>query len=88
MWHAVDSWTCHVEQRHFGHEARKATWLYAVGVELPSLPWGPGAEPDAWVSWANADRYPDRKRIGKKAAAATPPEFRDVLLAMARSARE
>jgi hypothetical protein len=37
-------WTCRVEQGHFGHRARKATWLYACGVDpLPSLPWGPSA---------------------------------------------
>ncbi len=36
-------WTCCVEQGHYGHRARKATWLYAFGVELPSLRWGPSA---------------------------------------------
>ena len=36
-------WTCCVEQGHYGHRARKATWLYAVGVALPSLKWGPSA---------------------------------------------
>lgn len=34
-------WTCHVEQGHYGHRARKATWLYAVRCALPSLRWGP-----------------------------------------------
>lgn len=34
-------WTCCVEQGHYGHRARKATWLYAFGVELPVLRWGP-----------------------------------------------
>ena len=33
-------WTCCVEQGHYGHLSRKATWLYAVGVDLPSLRWG------------------------------------------------
>lgn len=33
-------WTCCVEQGHYGHRARKATWLYAVARELPSLRWG------------------------------------------------
>jgi hypothetical protein len=33
-------WTCCVEQGHYGHRARKATWLYAVRCELPSLVWG------------------------------------------------
>ena len=32
--------TCHVEQGHYGHMSRKATWLYAAGVPLPSLRWG------------------------------------------------
>lgn len=36
-----DGWTCHVEQGAYGHKARKATWLYAYGVELPDLKWGP-----------------------------------------------
>ena len=39
-------WTCHVEQGRYGHRAKKATWLYAHGVEdLPSLRWG--SDPDA-----------------------------------------
>lgn len=37
-------WTCCVEQGHYGHRARKATWLYAHGVRLPSLRWGPSAK--------------------------------------------
>lgn len=32
---SLDGWTCCVEQGHYGHRARKATWLYAHGVELP-----------------------------------------------------
>lgn len=36
-------WTCCVEQGHYGHRARKATWLYANGVDLPSLIWGASA---------------------------------------------
>ncbi len=46
-WIAADflgGWTCCVEQGHYGHRARKATWLYACGVRsLPSLTWGPSA---------------------------------------------
>lgn len=42
-WVAADfqgGWTCHVEQRQYGHRARKATWLYAHSVDLPSMKWG------------------------------------------------
>ncbi len=42
-WVMADSfggWTCCVEQGHYGHLSRKATWLYAVGCDLPSLTWG------------------------------------------------
>lgn len=84
-------WTCYVEQARYGHAAKKATWLYAVGVELPSLRWGcvPDRECDAPVSWCG-DRVAsgkDRPHLGKKARSATPDEFRDVLIAMARTAR-
>jgi hypothetical protein len=39
----VGGWSCCVEQGHYGHRARKATWLYAVNTALPSLKWGPSA---------------------------------------------
>lgn len=91
---AVDGfngWTCYVEQARYGHVAKKATWLYAHGVELPTLRWGhvPDTEVKALVSWCgNRVRSGEsRPRVGKRAAEATPAEFRDVLIAMARSAR-
>lgn len=34
-------YSCCVEQGHYGHRARKATWLYAVNCRLPELKWGP-----------------------------------------------
>jgi hypothetical protein len=82
-------WTCHVEQGRYGHPAKKATWLYAYGVdELPSLQWG--ADPDtksgALVSWCgnHTSKFDKRPRVGKRAAAATPIQFRDLLLSIAR----
>lgn len=80
----------HVEQGRYGHVAKKATWLYAFGVELPALRWGttPDSEITHLVSWCgnHVKTAELRPRVGK-AAATTPPEFRDVLLSIAASAR-
>jgi hypothetical protein len=93
----LGGWTCCVEQGHFGHVANKPTWLYAVGCELPSLPWGAGEQ--RLPAYA-VERYGYEKarRIGVMAAIggkdktrirnASPPAFRDVLIAMARSASD
>ncbi len=87
-----DGWSCYVEQGRYGHAAKKATWLYAHGVnELPSLRWGhvPDQQSRALVSWCgNHTKAGDtRPRVGKAAAARTPLEFVDVLLSIARNAR-
>lgn len=83
-------WTAHVEQRHYGHRARKATWLYAFNVDLPDLKWGRGESPEAWIS-ADRPRAELAARgiaqLSKREAKATPPAFRDLLIGMARSAR-
>lgn len=87
-------WTCCVEQGHFGHRARKATWLYANGVNLPSLPWG--RAPGDFVRLNDGFHSKDERaravktgacqRLSKKQRAATPPAFRDLLLSIARGA--
>lgn len=87
----VGGWTCHVEQGHYGHPAKKATWLYAVGCDLPSLNWSVSldSESKALVSWCGnkTKSHDTRPRVGGKAASKTPQAFRDILIAMARSAR-
>ena len=88
-------WTCHVEQGHYGHLSRKGTWPYAVATERPELRWGPSPQrlhPRAVELYG----YEKARRIGMMAMVggkdktrirnATPPEFRDVLLAIAHSA--
>jgi hypothetical protein len=84
----LGGWTCYVEQCRYGHAAKKATWLYACKVPLPSLKWGllPDNASTALVSWcgnkvASGEKRP---RVGHKAGIATPHTFRDVLLAIAR----
>lgn len=79
-------YVAHVEQGHYGHPARKATWLYVYGVcRLPSLQWGP-SKATAVVSWCKNHGGGNGPRIGKKTASATPPAFRDILLLIARGA--
>ena len=82
-------WVAQVEQRHYGHRARKATWLYAFGTEPISLEWKRPPAPEAWIS---ADRPRAElaamgiSQLSKREAKATPADFRDLLIAIARSA--
>lgn len=88
-------WTCCVEQGHYGHRARKATWLYACGVSaLPRLSWGPSeatAKLDEGFHSAEERRRAVRtgvcQRLSKRQRAATPEPFRDLLLSIARTAQ-
>jgi hypothetical protein len=91
-WHG--GWTCCVEQGAYGHRARKATWLYANGVDLPSLKWGRAAGDFVRLDEGfhsieerrRAIKTGACQRLSKRQRAATPNEFRDVLLGIARSA--
>lgn len=87
-------WTCCVEQGHYGHRARKATWLYAVapGYKLPRLIWGPSAGERLDEGFHSSEErrrlraagQKPRKRLSSLECLATPPAFRDVLLEIAR----
>jgi len=93
----VGGWTCMVEQGHYGHMSRKATWLYASGVDLPSLAWGASEQRIHPVALARHG-YAKARRIGVMAMVggkdktkirnATPELFRDLLLSIARSANQ
>lgn len=77
------AWACEVWQSAYGHPARKRTWLYCVSYERPAdLDWSrnPGTHQVGWF---------DRKKptLGKKAANATPPAFRDALIDLALHSR-
>ena len=88
-------WTCCVDQGWYGHRAQKATWLYASGVELPSLVWDKkpnGVRLEAGFHSAEERRAAVRRggpgsgeRLCHRERAETPPSFRDLLLGIARS---
>lgn len=82
--------SAHVEQCRYGHKAKKATWLYAFGTELPSLRWGSSldTESEALVSWCGnrVKSGESRPRLGKKAAIHSPIEFATLLVDIAASA--
>lgn len=85
-------WTCCVEQGSYGHRARKATWLYLVGYP-PSLRWGKAhgkIRLDAgFHSKSDRDNATDDERRAERVTGverlATPVEFRDLLIGIARS---
>ena len=87
----LGGWTCHVEQGHYGHRARKPTWLYAFGIpELPSLTWGPSGATARWsieLRDGHGEKRPPEV-LSHRERAVTPGAFRDLLIGIARSARE
>lgn len=89
-------WTCCVEQRPYGHHARKPTMLYAVGCDLPELAWGKTeAQLDpAVVARMGLKRAKRLGEVGAKGGGTdstgriyTPPAFRDLLISIASTAR-
>ena len=93
-WTAADfegGFTCCVDQEHYGHRAQKATWLYAVGVPLPSLNWEKGTSKirmdDGFHSTEERRRSVRTEvcqRLSKRQRTETPVAFRDLLLTIAR----
>lgn len=69
-------WTCHVEQGHYGHRGRKATWLYAVGVEPPSLRRGPSRASGSRDRGARSREEREQHRRFMRPPAGISPEER------------
>lgn len=96
LWRGGLGHVCCVAQGHYGHRARKLTWLYAVKADLPWLDWSipqPGARLDYGFHSAaeRAERSAkvspgvNRSRLHTRENLQTPAPFRDLLLKMARS---
>jgi hypothetical protein len=92
-------WTCCVYQGHYGHFSGKPTWLYVCGIDkrdLPELRWGK-TEQRIHPRALELHGYEKARRIGMVAMVGgkdktrirngTPPEFRDVLIDIARRCR-
>lgn len=72
-----DGWTCEVDQRQYGCETNKPTWLYYVGSPPPMLLWGRAPRSELTVG---RRRGWGREHLRSR----TPAAFRDVLLGLAR----
>lgn len=93
----LGGWTCCVYQGKYGHSSAKATWLYAHGVELPSLLWGPargmqrldeGFHSSEARRLARSQRVAPRERLSHKQRLSTPIPFRDLLVSIALTAKK
>ena len=87
----TDGWTCHVEQGHYGHPARKATWLFVAGKEPPPLIWGQceqrlPAKRLAERGYESARRCGVVANMSSQQRQRTPVPFRDLLIGIAESA--
>lgn len=96
-WTEPDSFggrSCYVEQCHYGHHSRKATWLYACKTDFPELDWSRGHQRIPAYAIEKYG-YEKARRIGVMAAIGgkhkkeirnrTPEPFRNLLLGIARS---
>ena len=79
-----NGWTCEIDQAWYGHRANKLTWLYYVGPTPPPLAWGHA--PTTGITVRNDGGGHTQQRGSRPQRSHTPPEFRDLLLAMAHAA--
>lgn len=85
-WRRIDGrpgWSCHVEQGHYGHRARKATWLYYVGSSPPPpLTWGPSPQRGVWITASPSlpAGFVTCRPVERRA---TPAPFAELLLSLA-----
>lgn len=78
-------WTCEVWQSAYGHKANKRTWLYYCGPRPDELRWERPIGTHQIGFHDQRGKARNKPTISGKAASATPPAFRDLLISMARS---
>jgi hypothetical protein len=76
--------TTEVSQAAYGHDAAKRTWLYAVGVDPAILDWRVMRGRAVIGGGIHSGKCVGRPKL--TGAIATPTAFRDVLIALARTA--
>lgn len=84
-WTAFDrGWVCEVWQSAYGHRARKSTWLFYSGDTPPhALKWERKAGTHQVGFHDQRGKARNKPTLSRKEANATPPNFRDELLALA-----
>lgn len=81
-------WICEVWQSAYGHKANKATWLYYFGsTRPPELRWDRPRGTHQVGFYDKRGKSKNKPTLSKLEAISTPPEFRDVLISIARKAR-
>ena len=88
-------WTCCVEQGHYGHRARKATWIYFVGPLPPALKWGDSGKSCKFEDGFHSAEERRRavktgicQRLSHKERAITPEPFKRELIRLAGSVND
>jgi len=95
-WTEMDSHggrSCCVAQGHYGHRARKMTWLYGVNINFKELIWGPIKKERLDEGFHSAKERKEKRTLGQKPRPRlsrkeniwTPEPFRDLLISLVRT---
>ncbi len=83
--------SCLVWQGTYGHRAPKPTWLYAVGIDFKELNWAKPPKRDLSHLDEKARKRAIKtgicQRLSKRQRELTPPEFGEMLIGLALSAK-
>lgn len=83
-----NDWVCEVWQSVYGHKARKRTWILYCGEQIPpDFKWDRPEGTHQIGFYDQRGKARNKPTISGKAASATPQEFRDALIYLAKIAR-